>query len=236
MIYGYARISNIKQNIERQTRNILRSFPEAELIEEAFTGTSIDRPQWKRLRNKVQRGDVIVFDSVSRMSRNAEEGIRTYLELMDAGVDLVFIKEPHINTETYRKATQESLPMTGTDIDFILEGVNKYILALAREQIRLAFGQAEKEVKDLRQRTREGIETARLNGKQIGHPEGTTYETKKSKEMKQNIRKMSRYFEGTLKDGDCIRILGIAYNTFYKYKRQMIEENLLRDSDQAQEE
>lgn len=40
------------------------------------------------------------------------------------------------------------------------------------KQIRIAFEQAEKEVMDLRQRTREGIETAKLNGKQIGQALG----------------------------------------------------------------
>ena len=57
-------------------------------------------------------------------------------------------------------------------MDFILDGVNKYLLALAKEQIRLAFEQAEKEVQDLHQRTAEGIETARLAGKQIGQKPG----------------------------------------------------------------
>ena len=43
-----------------------------------------------------------------------------------------------------------------------------YLMALAKEQIKLAFEQSEKEVADLHQRTREGLLTARLNGKQVG--------------------------------------------------------------------
>ena len=58
--------------------------------------------------------------------------------------------------------------MTGSCVDLILESVNKYLLALVKEQIKIAFDQAEKEVADLHQRTRESIQTARLNGKQIG--------------------------------------------------------------------
>ena len=90
--------------------------------------------------------------------------------------------------------------MTNTNIDFILEGINKYLLALAKEQIRLAFEQAEKEVEDLHQRTKEGIETAKLAGKQIGKSKGDTWETKKSKEVKQIILKHSKDFNGTLAD------------------------------------
>ena len=83
-------------------------------------------------------------------------------------MSLVFLKEPHINTDTYKKALQGGIPTTGTNVDFILDGINKYLFALAKEQIKLAFDQAEKEVLDLHQRTSEGIETARLVGKQIG--------------------------------------------------------------------
>lgn len=50
-------------------------------MEEIFTGTKINRVEWNKLYNTVKKGDTIVFDSVSRMSRNAEEGITTYLDL-----------------------------------------------------------------------------------------------------------------------------------------------------------
>ena len=89
------------------------------------------------------------------------------------------MKEPQINTQTYKRAMQNSVPLTGTAVDYILEGVNKYLLELAKEQIRLAFEQAEKEVEDLHQRTREGIVTARLSGKQIGGRTGVKLTTKK---------------------------------------------------------
>lgn len=83
--------------------------------------------------------------------------------------------------------------MTGTNVDFILEGVNKYLMSLAKEQIRLAFEQSEKEVQDLHQRTKEGIETARLNGKQIGQKQGAKLTTKQSIEAKKQIQKHSKF-------------------------------------------
>ena len=112
--------------------------------------------------------------------------------------------------------------MTGDSVDFILEGVNKYLLALAKEQIRLAFAQSEKEVSDLRQRTREGIETARLAGKQIGQQHGRKIETKKSIEMKDTIKKLAKDFGGNLKDSEIMKITGLARNTYYKYKRELL--------------
>ena len=223
-IYGYCRISTKQQSIDRQIRNIKREYNTAVIITEAYSGTTTKRPEWNKLYKKVKTGDTVVFDSVSRMSRNADEGFALYEELYNKGIELVFIKEPHINTATYKQALQNNVALTGTNVDFILEGVNKYLMALAKEQIRLAFEQSEKEVDDLHQRTKEGIETARLNGKQIGQKPGAKLVTKKSIEAKELIQKHSKDFNGTLSDTDCMKLIGLARNTYYKYKREMKEE------------
>lgn len=224
MIYGYCRISTKQQNIERQERNIAKAFPDAKIEREAFTGTTTSRPVFNKLLKRLKSGDTLVFDSVSRMSRNADEGFELYEKLYSDGINLVFLKEPHINTETYKSALSNNLQMTGTDVDYILEGVNRYLMTLAKTQIRLAFEQAEKEVEDLRQRTKEGIETARLNGKQIGQKSGLKLTTKKSVEKKEIIKKHSKDFFGTLTDIELMQLTGLARNTFYKYKRELKEE------------
>ncbi len=221
-IYGYVRISTKKQNLERQIRNIKKEYPEAIIIEEIYTGTKFQgRKELNKIINTVDRGDMLIFDSVSRMSRNAEEGFKIYEELYEKGVELVFLKEHHIDTVTYKSVLHQGIPMTGTNVDYILSGINQYLLCLAKEQIRLAFLQAEKEVIDLRQRTKEGIETARLNGKQIGLPRGKTLITKKSVECKKLIQKYSKDFGGMLNDKECIKLIGIARGTYYKYKKEL---------------
>lgn len=224
MVYGYCRISTKKQSIERQIRNINAVYPQAKIITEAYSGTTLNRTEWNKLYKTAKTGDTIVFDSVSRMSRNAEEGFNLYEELSNKSIELVFLKEPHINTETYKKAMQSNITLTGTNVDYILEGVNKYLMVLAKEQIRLAFEQSEKEVEDLHQRTKEGIETARLNGKQIGQKQGAKLTTKKSIASKELIKKYSKDFNGTLSDIDCMKLIGLARNTYYKYKRELAEE------------
>lgn len=223
MIYGYCRISKPKQVIERQIRNIKAAFPDAVIIQEIFTRTRMDRKEWLKLMKIIKPGDVIVFDSVSRMSGNAEEGFAEYERLYNMGVVLVFLKEPHINTETYKKALENNVKLTGSNVDFILEGVNKYLMALAKEQIKLAFEQSEKEVEDLHQRTKEGLVTAKLAGKQIGRQQGVEVITKKSREKKQIILKHSKEFNGSLNDAEVMALTGLSRNTFYKYKRQLKE-------------
>ena len=220
-IYGYCRISRKTQSIERQERNIIKEYPNAIIIKEAFTGTTQNRPLWNNLYKKVKPGDTIIFDSVSRMSRNADDGIKTYFELFDKGVNLVFLKEAYINTDTYKDSRKDKIQLTGTDEDEIFKGLNNYFRKLAERQIRIAFEQAEKEVTDLHQRTKEGIETARLNGKQIGQIKGTKLTTKKSVEKKEEIKKHSKDFDGTLNDIDCMKLTGLSRNTFYKYKREL---------------
>lgn len=219
--YGYARISTAKQSIDRQIRNIKREYPDAIIVQEAYTGTKLDRKEWCKLFGKVKEGDTIVFDSVSRMSRNAEDGFTVYEELFNRGVSLIFLKEHHIDTATYKNAMESSVPMTGTAVDCILQGVNQYLMALAKEQIRLAFIQSEKEVEDLHQRTREGIQTARLNGKQIGQRKGAKLVTKKSIAAKEIIQRHSKDFGGTLSDVEVMKLAGLARNTYYKYKGEL---------------
>ena len=221
MKYGYCRISKPKQSIDRQIRNIKAVFPEAVIIQEVYTRTSLNRKEWNKLYNKVKSGDTIIFDSVSRMSGNAVDGFAAYEALYNKGVNLVFLKEPHINTDTYKAALENNIALTGNSVDYILEGVNKYLMALAKEQICFAFEQSEKEVQDLHQRTKEGIETARLNGKQIGQKQGAKLTTKKSIAAKEIIQGYSADFDGSLEDQAVIKLAGISRNTYYKYKKQI---------------
>ena len=202
MVYGYCRISTPTQNIDRQKRNILDRYPKAKLFCEAYTGTTTDRPEWCKLKAILKKGDTVVFDEISRMSRNADEGIKLYMELYDKGIELVFLKEPQCNTATY----SETL----------------------KNRIELAFQSAENELKRLKERTREGIETARLNGKQIGRKTGAKITTKRSEEVKQIIKAKSKDFSGNMNDVEVIAyVKGItkggkfSRNSYYKYKAEL---------------
>ena len=224
-IYGYCRISTAKQNIDRQIRNILAAYPKAIIVKEVFTGTKVQgRKHLERILKNIQPGDCIVFDSVSRMSHDADEGYSLYEKLYTDGISVCFLKEPHINTETYKKAIMTGIPKTGTNVDYILEDVNNYLMALTKEQIRIAFEQSEKEVTDLRQRTKEGIKTARMAGKQIGAVTGRKLVIKKSVEAKRIIQRYNSDFGGPLNNRETMKLAEVSKNTYYKYKAELIEE------------
>lgn len=232
-IYGYCRISTPKQNIERQIRNILAAYPEAKLYTEKYTGRVIIRPEWDKLVKIIQPGDTVVFDSVSRMSRDAEEGVNAYMQLLDQGINLEFLKEPHINTSTYKTALQNQInadlsadnPAVNKFLGNLEKSLNELIRDLATEQIRMAFMQSEKEVEDLRQRTKEGIVTAKLNGKQPGRKQGAQIETEKSKSTKSIIEKHCKTFGGSLSDAETLKLCNCSRNSYYKYKRELIAEH-----------
>ncbi len=232
-LYGVARISTGKQNIERQIRNILAKYPQATIIKETYTGTRLEgRKDFENLLKILKPQDTMIFDSVSRMSRNADEGCELYEKLFNDNVNLIFLKEPHINTEVYKKALENQIQIrletedkaTNELINTIIEALNKYTIELAKKQIRIAFEQAEKEVQDLHQRTSEGLLTAKLAGKQIGQPKGAKLTTKKSKEAKAVILKHSKIFDGTLSDEEVRKLAGISRNSFYKYKKELKQE------------
>ena len=216
-VYGYARISTMKQSIQRQIDNIKALYPDAVIVTEEYTGTKMDRPSWNKLYKNLKPGDTVVFDEVSRMSRNATEGFETYKDLYERGINLVFLKESTLNTDNFR--TTQQIAMVGNEVaDVFIEATNKVLMILAETQIKKAFETAQHEVDFLHKRTSEGIAVARAKGKQIGRATGTKVETRKAKEMKKRILELSKDFNGTNTDAEIMKITGLARNTYYKYK------------------
>ena len=229
MTYAYCRVSTKHQRIARQVTNITELYPKAIIIKEFYTGTTQSRPQWDKLITQIKTGDTIVFDSVSRMSRNAEEGFKDYKMLYEVGVNLVFLNEPLINTSVFDSTKSNLLNIniaTGNAaVDDFFKGniqlINNFMMALAEEQIKAAFEQSEKEVTDLHSRISQGICEAKKNGTQIGLSKGTTLTTKKSISCKATIQKHSKDFGGSLDDPDVIKLCGCSRNSYYKYKREL---------------
>lgn len=242
-VFGYVRVSTTKQKADRQRANILGAYPEALLMEDKYTGTKIaGRVQFEKLLKLVKAGDTIVFDEVSRMSRNATEGIDLYKQLMARGVELVFIKEPHINTQTYKQqlkglADRKTESSGDADADKLISGimgaVNEYMIRLAERQIELAFNTAEAEAAYIRQRTKEGkreqhrrnemIEAGMLEGEKTQWGGNAHRTPSKKAAALEGIRKYSSAFDGKLNDADTMKLVKLSRNTYYKYKRELME-------------
>lgn len=89
-IYGYCRVSTKNQldgySLEAQEREILNKYPDAEIYKEQYTGTSLDRPELKRVLDSLKENDLLVVTKLDRLARNTVEGIQTIQGLFDRGV------------------------------------------------------------------------------------------------------------------------------------------------------
>lgn len=237
MMYGYGRVSTELQCVDRQITNIILAFPyfnnhRQNIYAESITGRTLSRPKWNMLMKQIRYGDTIVFDDVSRMARNAEEGFALYKELFFKGIKLIFLKNSDINTEEYQKAlngvVQINFKVDDKSIDsFIIEAtemMNKLALNHIEQKIYQAFVQAENEVNILSQRISEGIRDAKAKGARIGTPKGTKLTTKKSKAAKEIILKHAKAFGGTLTDKETWTLARICKTSYYKYKQELQEE------------
>ena len=149
LIYGYLRVSTKHQDIGRQRVNILRAYPDAIIYEEKHSGGDYSGcVELDKLLKIVKPNDTIIFDSVSRFSRDNVTGPQEYKRLFKDNVNLIFLNEPYINTDNYKKALDIAIPRTGTFVDPILQGVEEALLQLAEKQVQDAFDQANKELMD----------------------------------------------------------------------------------------
>ena len=166
--------------------------------------------------------NISVFGFSDHAPMNFDEAYRMGFDEMDKYEKTVlelkseYKNQINIKLETGNIATDDLM-------NTIISALNKYTIDLAKEQIRIAFAQAEKEVKDLHKRTSEGLTTAKLNGKQVGLIKGTKLTTKKSIEAKEIILKHSKDFNGNLEDTEVMLLAKCSRNSFYKYKRELKE-------------
>lgn len=237
MVVGYARVSTPKQKLERQISNLRNAYPDIIIISEVYTGSTDNRPKWKKLMRQCRLGQVdkLVFDEVSRFSRNAEEAIVEYKELYNLGIELEFLKEPHINSAIYRQASERKIDIdteqmeeeTANLINTVISGLNDYLLAVAEKQIFLAFNHAQQERELLSKRTSEGLKAAALlRGVKLGRQKGSKIITKKQKRAKRIIRKYYKIFDnGFLNAKETYTLAQITKSTFYRYLEQMREED-----------
>lgn len=246
MLFAYLRVSTAKQDLKRQHDNIRKVYDETQLPEnriysDTWTGTTMNRPNWNRLLDKAKQGDCIIFDSVSRMSRDAEEGMQEYEELLKRGIELRFLNEPAINSAVFTAAAERRISIATTtgkaSTDNLLanieNAINEFMLDLAKEQVRIAFEQAQKERDDLSKRTVDGIAAAMRRREETGQPlpthnKGAKLVTKKEKAAKEIILKHSKSFGGNLSDAECMKLIGCAKNSFYKYKAACTADEIVK--------
>ena len=213
-IYAYMRISTAEerglQKYSRQEKALERYAEQngiAYLItfkEDKSGKTFVGRDEWHRLEKIAQPGDMIVFKDITRFTREAENGYSKYMELMNKGVELVFIDNPTVSTDYIKDLlhiaeSQEIVTKT------VMESMVKILLIseLAR---------AEKERETLSKRIKDGIEASeKKSGRKTGQLD------KMTDDLKADILKYLADTKREIKAADIMRKHGISRNTFKKY-------------------
>lgn len=138
MKIGYARVSTIGQKLDRQIDNLTAAGAER-IYQEKYTGTSRIRPELNNMLETLRKGDILVIDSLSRLSRTTKDLLQLIDRLTDIGVELVSLKE-NIDTQT----------PTG-----------KFVLTVLA-----ALSQMERDM--IVERVNDGLNAARARGVQLG--------------------------------------------------------------------
>lgn len=231
-VYGYVRVSTKKQS-EKMQLDAIHAFSRIDKMfsEGAFTGTTTNRDKFQELVKQVNKdiaeGEqvTIIFYSVSRMSRNAKEGIEQYFEWYDKGVNLIFLNEHHIDTDSYRKSQGVAIADIKTgdaDTDELINGIlarlYKFIRAKAADDITKAFEQAEKEVQDLHKRTSDGMRASGASEKIAAARTGQTFTTLKELKTRISMIECLKEFGGQQTIARFAADRGLSRVTVYKYR------------------
>lgn len=221
-VFSYCRISTAEeQEKQKYTRqeNALRRYAEendivyvAEYKEDRSGKNFEDRKEWLKLEKVVQKGDTIVMKDLSRFTRETEEGYNKIVELMDRGVELVFIDNPTVCTAYIRKLINVAKEQNIVARTALL-GTVKLLLVVELDRVT-------QERLIIIKRIRDGIEAS---SKSSGRRKGTN-----DKVSSMLIKDIEKYLEN--KNEKAITIMkkhDISRNTFKKYVKLYQDDKLI---------
>jgi len=209
--YNYQRISTKestdKQSFNRQEKS-LEAYANSNNIEyllsfkDDCTGSTFNRPSWLKLEKLVQKGDTIVFKEISRFTREAEAGYKKYMELMNKGVNLIFIDNMTVSTDYINNLTR-----VANEQDLVaktaLESTIKLLLIVELDRV-----QKEREI--IAKRIKQGIEaSSKKSGRKFNSLD----------KMTDSLRTDIKEFLGnrSIKQIDLMNKHNISRNTLKKY-------------------
>lgn len=212
LYYSYERISTKedrkKQTYNRQTK-ALNEYAKDKAIEylisfkEDVSGKNFtDRKEWNKLEKIVRSGDTIVFKDISRFTREAENGYIKYMELLNKGINLVFIDNSTVSTEYIRQlldvANKQNLVAKTS-----LESTIKLLIIVELDRV-------EQERKILIKRITDGI---KASDKKSGRKQGSVLLL--SDELRADIELYHK--DRNIKQIDLMNKHNICRNTLKKY-------------------
>lgn len=169
----------------------------------------VNKKEWNDTQ-KFEMGDFFVCGSIydlldTAVSHNEiDQIVREYMTIYRQGAELLFDKSTQCNSLFIKT-------LITNDYDF--ESVLRKCIANYASQMEIASRYA-----------KQHMFTAAVRGSHVGIRKGSRLTTQKSVRSKEQIRKLSKDFDGVMSDEELIKELNISRNSFYKYKRELREE------------
>lgn len=198
--FGYVRVSSKEQNEQRQLDAMTAlGIAESDIYVDKLSGKDTNRPQYQALKSIVRKGDTVVFESITRLSRNMDDVKNEYKWYVDNGVLLRFIAEPMLDTKVDEQGVIER--------------------AMAEIILTLLAAFAEKEREEIKRRQREGIESAKRKGKAFGRPK-RSFDTMNAAERQAFLYEYNEWKAGKQTAVQTFERLAIPKATFYKIVKE----------------
>ena len=192
-IYGYVRVSSTDQNEDRQLIALReQGVDEKNIFIDKQSGKDFDRPNYKKLVNKLKTGDLLYIISIDRLGRNYEEIQKQWRVLTkEIGIDICVLDMPMLDTRNGKD-------LMGTFIADLVLQILSFVAQSERENIK--------------KRQTEGIAAAKAKGVKFGRPE---------KEVPDDFGKIVRAWEQKkLPLEEVLKKFGMSETTFYRRLRE----------------
>lgn len=193
MTYGYARVSSLEQNEERQLIALKKAGVRRKtLYVDKQSGKDFQRPQYQRMLRRLKKDDLLCIKSIDRLGRNYGEILGQWrLLTKEKGVDILVLDMPLLDTRNGKD-------LMGTFLSDIVLQVLSFV--------------AENERESIRQRQSEGIEAAKERGVRFGRP---------SVPVPEDFPGIVAEWEtGRLSLAEALRQTGLSRGTFYRRLRE----------------
>lgn len=192
MKYAYARVSTDKQNVDRQVYELKEYVEETFIYIDKESGKDFNRHNYQKLKKALKKGDELYIKSIDRLGRNYNLITDEFRQLSKhIGVIIYILDMPFINT------------FNDTILD---DSLRTFIIDIVLQILSFV---AENERINIKNRQKEGIKIAKLNGKHLGRPALILPNS--------FVDIIKQVKDKTLSVSNAIKLLNISKTSYYKY-------------------
>ncbi|GMG98149.1 recombinase family protein [Tepidimicrobium xylanilyticum] len=203
--YAYIRVSTKEQNLSRQLDAIKEcgiEINERDIFIDKASGRDFNRPEYLMLKRSIRKGDLLVITSLDRLGRNKTEIMREWEWMINNGIDIMVLDMPILNTRKY-----------GDGLDEIGELISNLVL-------QILTWLSQEELKNIKERQRMGIESAKKRGVKFGRP----------KIIPKNFEEVyHRWANGEITAVKAMELTGLKRNTFYNRVKEFKAKNIINN-------